>query len=181
MTQIGQGTLPEGWSQAANAISPWLVVAFLVGSTMPDMRWAMGAGVVTLAFAVVGYYGMVQVRFGYGGSSGALVLWSVASVAGGIVFGGGGRWWRDPRPWRRAAAIGLVGAVFIAEGIYLTRILPEVAVGIGFVVVGVAAPLVLGRSWPDRGRGYLAVIPALGLGGLGYVALLVLSQFTSGL
>jgi hypothetical protein len=173
--------LPEGWSQAANAISPWLFVAFLVGSAMPDMRWAMGAGVATLALAVVGYYGMVQVRFGYGGSTGALVLWSVASLAGGIVFGGAGRWWRDSRPWRRAVAIGLVGAVFIAEGVYLTRILPEVAVGIGFALVGLAAPLVLGRSWPDRARGYLAIVPAVGLGALGYLALNVFYAFTSGL
>jgi hypothetical protein len=148
---------------------------------MPDMRWAMGAGVATLALAVVGYYGMVQLRFGYGGGTGALALWSVASLAGGIVFGGAGRWWRDPRPWRRAAAIGLVGAVFIAEGVYLTRILPEAAVGIGFALVGLAAPLVLGRSWPDRGRGYLAVVPAVGLGAIGYVALMVLSGFTSAL
>lgn len=148
---------------------------------MPNLRWAMGAGVATLALAVVGYYATVQLRFGYGGSTGALVLWSVASVVGGVVFGAAGRWWRDPRPWLRAVAIGLVAAVFIAEGIYLTRILPEVAVRIGFALVGLVAPLILGRSWPDRGRGYLAVIPALALGGLGYVALDAVYAFTAGL
>jgi hypothetical protein len=148
---------------------------------MPDARWAVAAGVATLALAVVGYYGMVQLRFGYGGSTGALVLWSVASLAGGVVFGSAGRWWRDPRPWRRAIAIGLVGAVFIAEGAYLVTILPEAAVGVGFMLVGLAAPLVLGRSWPDRGRGYVAVLPAVGLGALGYVALNVVYGFTSSL
>ena len=45
LTQLGQGILPGDWSQAANAISPWLLVAFLLGSTMPDRRWAGVAGI----------------------------------------------------------------------------------------------------------------------------------------
>ena len=36
VTQLGQSLLPDGWSQGANAISPWVLVAFLVGSAMPS-------------------------------------------------------------------------------------------------------------------------------------------------
>ena len=35
LTQIGQGALPGDWSQLANAITPWLLVAFLLGPSCP--------------------------------------------------------------------------------------------------------------------------------------------------
>lgn len=168
LTQIGQGVLPEGLGQVANAISPWLLVAFLVGSRMPDGRWAAIAGVATLLLALVGYYGMVQLRFGYGGSTQTLVVWSTAAVVGGPVFGTLGRWWRVGDARQRAIAIGLLGAAAIAEGVYLLAILPGPAVGAGFIAAGVLVPLLVGRSWGDRRRGYVAVVPGLGLGALGY-------------
>lgn len=79
----------------------------------------------TLVFALVGYYGMVQVRFGYGGSSGALALWSAGALVGGSVFGVLGPWWHDANRWRRAVAVGLLAAAAIAEGAYLSIILPS--------------------------------------------------------
>jgi hypothetical protein len=179
LTQLGQGILPDGWSQVANAISPWLLVAFFVGAALPTTRWAAVAGVAVLLLAVVGYYAMIELRYGYGASRSSLVLWGIASLAGGPVFGVAGRWWRDQREWKRAAALGLVGAVFVAEGAYLILILPEPAVGIGFVLVGLAMPLLLGRSWPDRGRGYVAMVPALALGAAGYVALTLVNGVTA--
>ena len=171
LTQLGQGLLPDGWQQVANAISPWLLVAFVLGATMPDVRWAAGAGVAALVFALVGYYGLVQLRFGYGGSTNALLLWTTGAFVGGSVYGVLGRWWRVGGPWQRAAAIGFLAAVAIAEGVYLTRILPTPAVGAGFIVAGLVIPLLAGRSWVDRMRGYAAAVPALGLGALGYLAL----------
>lgn len=179
ITQLGQSLLPDGWSQVANAISPWLLVAFFVGAALPTARWAGVAGIAVLLLAVVGYYAMIQLRYGYGGGTGALVLWGVASLAGGPVFGVAGRWWREPRPWQRAVAIGLVGAVFVAEGAYLVLILPEPVVGVGFALAGLVMPLLLGRSWPDRGRGYVAMVPALALGAAGYVALTLVAGFTA--
>jgi hypothetical protein len=178
-TQIGQGALPDDWSHIANSISPWLLVAFLLGSRMPDRSWAAAAGFGALVFALVGYYGMVQLRYGYGGSTGALVLWGIAALVGGPVFGVAGWTWRFEDGWRRAAAIGLLAAVAIAEGIYLSRILPEPSVGAGFVIVGLVVPLVFGRSWRDRGRAYVAVLPALALGAVGYIVFLWLATLTS--
>ena len=104
----------------ANAISPWLLVAFLLGSRMPDRRWAAVAGVAALVLALVGYYAMIELRYGYGAST------TLAGARWGI-----GRARRRPglrhrrldvavrRGWRRAAAVGLLAAVAIAEGAYL--------------------------------------------------------------
>ncbi|HYH91691.1 MAG TPA: DUF6518 family protein [Candidatus Saccharimonadales bacterium] len=181
LTQLGQGILPDGWSQVANAISPWLLVAFFVGAALPTVRWAAVAGIAVLLLALVGYYAMIQLRYGYGGSTGSLVLWGIAALAGGPVFGAAGHWWRGPKPWLRAAALGLAGAVFVAEGVYLMLILPEPAAGIGFALVGLVLPLLLGRSWMDRRRGYLAMVPALALGAAGYVALIAVYGITASL
>jgi hypothetical protein len=179
ITEIGQGLLPDGFSQIANSISPWLLVAFLLGSRMPDRRWAAAAGFGTLAFALIGYYALTQLRFGYGGSTGSLVLWSIAAIVGGPVFGVAGWTWRVEDGWRRAAAIGLLAAVAIAEGFYLIAIIPEPAVGAGFVIVGLCVPLVLGHTVGERGRAYLAVVPALALGVAGYMVFLWLATLTS--
>ncbi len=178
-TQIGQGILPDGLSQAANAISPWLFAAFLLGSRMPERRSAAVAGIGALVFALVGYYAMVQLRFGYGASTNSLLLWGIAALIGGPVFGVAGWTWRFESGWRRAGAIGLLAAVPIAEGLYLSRILPEPAVGAGFIVVGLLIPLAFGRTMAERGRAYVGVLPAMALGALGYIVFLWLATLTS--
>ena len=87
LTQLGQGILPEGWSQAANAISPWLLVAFLVGSAMSDVRRAAIAGIGVLVLALVGYDLAILVQYGYGPSLGPRVLWGTGAIAGGLGSG----------------------------------------------------------------------------------------------
>jgi hypothetical protein len=180
LTQVGQSVLPDGWSQAVNAMSPWLLVAFLLGAAMPDRRWAAVAGVAALFLSLVGYYLMIELRYGYGGSRGSLLLWGAGALVGGAVFGIAGQWWRRGRPWQAAAAIGVLAAVFVAEGIYQIRIQPDAAIGAGFVIVGLIVPLAFGRSWDERLRGYVAMLPALALGALGFVALFALSALTAG-
>ena len=176
LTQLGQGLLPEGWSQAANAITPWLFVAFLVGSAMPDARWAAVAGVAVLVLALVGYYAMTEIRYGIGGGSRSLVVWGTGSGVGGVVFGVAGRWWRAGEHRQRAVALGLLAAVAVAEGVYVAVVLSRPAVGAGFAVAGLLAPVILGRSREDRICGYVATLPMLGLGALGYVALLAVNS-----
>jgi len=175
LTQIGQSVLPDGWSQAANAISPWLLVAFLLGSTMPTPMWAAGAGAGALLLALVGYYTMTEVRYGIGGGTGSLVLWGLSAVVGGPVFGLSGRAWRVGTHRQRAAALGLLVAVGIAEGIYNGVVLASPATGAGFVIAGLLMPLILGRSREDRLGAYVAAVPWLGLALLGYVGLIVLA------
>ena len=180
-TQLGQSVLPDGWSHVANAISPWLLVAFLLGSRMPDRRWAALAGIAALVLALVGYYAMIELRYGYGASTSSLVLWGTAALVGGPVFGIAGWSWRFEAGWRRAAAVGLLAACAIAEGVYLIAILPDPAVGAAFVLVGALVPLVFARSAADRGRAYLTVLPALALGALGYLVFIALDTLTAGI
>ena len=180
LTQLGQGILPDGWSQAANAISPWLLVAFLVASTMKSAPRAATAGIGVLLLALVGYDLAILVRYGYGPSLGPRVPWGVGALVGGLVFGIAGRWWRAGLRRQRALALGLLVAVFVAEGIYNSVILSAPAVGAGFAAVGLLVPLILGRSRDDRIGAYVAAIPALGLGALGYLAFAWLSGWTSG-
>jgi Family of unknown function (DUF6518) len=169
LTQIGQGALPDDWSQLANAITPWLLVAFLVGSAMPDTRWAAAAGIGALLLALIGYYGMVQLRYGYGGGTTSWIIWGLGAVVGGPVFGVAGHWWRGPVHRRRAIALGLLAAVAIAEGAYNVLVVDHATVGVAFIVVGLLVPLVFGRSRDDRVGGYVALLPCIGLGLFGFV------------
>ena len=170
LSQLAQDLLPDAWSQVGNSISPWLLVAFLLGSRMPDRRWAISAGVGALLLAVVGFYATTTIRFGIGGGTTALVFWGLGALVGGSVFGLAGCEWRtSPDRRLRALAIGLLGAVFIAEGLYQLRVVPASSVGPAYLVVGAAIPLILGRSWPDRVAGCVAVLPGLALGAIGYL------------
>lgn len=178
ITQFGQSVLPTGWSQAANAISPWLLVAFLVGSRMPGPRSAVLAGIGTLVLALVGYYAMTQLRYGIGGSTSSLLFWGLGALAGGPVFGLAGRGWRTGAHRTRAGALGLLSAAAIAEGGYHALALDQVAVGLGFAVVGLLVPLLLGRDGRDRLGGYVALVPALILAALGFVVFLWIYDLT---
>jgi hypothetical protein len=168
VTQLGQSILPTGWSQAANAISPWLLVAFLVGSTMPGWRAAALAGAATLVLALIGYYAMTTLRFGIGGSGSSLVFWGLGAVLGGPVFGGAGWWWRRGSHRARAGALGLLTAAFIAEAGYHAIVLGEPPVAFGFLIAGLLVPLILGRSRDDRLGAYVAAVPATLLGAIGF-------------
>jgi hypothetical protein len=180
LTQIGQSVLPEGLGQVANSISVWVAVAFFVGIIASHPHLASVAGFATLVSALIGYYGMIWIRFGYTGGGSSLVLWTVGALLGGVVYGTAGWYWRWTTGNARIAAIALLAAVFAAEGLYLLVILPEKAVGVGFIVAGLAVPLLLGSSRRERAYAWLGLLPALLLGALGYVALSALSTALAG-
>jgi hypothetical protein len=181
LSQLAQDLLPGEWSQLGNAISPWLLVAFLLGSRMPDARWAVAAGVVALLTAVIGFYATTTIRFGIGGGTSSLIFWGVGALAGGTVFGlAGFTWGTSPVHRRRALALGLLAAVFIGEGLYHWQTLAEPTVAAAFAVIGLAIPAVLGRSRNDRLGGYVAIVPALALGALGFVTFLFLYGLLTG-
>jgi hypothetical protein len=181
VTQLAQGVLPDAWGPLANSITPWLAVAFLVGSRAPGRMPAIAGGVLTLLGALVGYYALVGLRFGYWPSlRGAVVLWIIGAAVGGPVFGLMGWWWREPHPWRRAIGPALLGAAAIAEGVYLSRIETVASAAPAFVVVGLMVPVVLGRSRDDRIRGLVALVPCLALGAAGFVATLGLYALLTG-
>ena len=179
VTQILQSILPTGWSQAANAISPWLLVAFFIGSAMPDRGSAVVAGLATLVLALVGYYATTQLRYGIGGGSSALIFWGLGAAVGGPVFGLAGHTWRTGEHRYRALALGLLAAVFIAEAGYHLIVLSEPGVAVGFAIAGLLIPLVLGRSREDRLGAYVAAVPALALGASGFVVFIWIYDVTS--
>jgi hypothetical protein len=180
VTQFGQSVLPNDLLPIANSISPWLAVAFLIGAAMPRSRWAAIAAAGTLVFALVGYYAMTELRYGIGAGTGSLVRWGIGAAVGGPVFGVAGFLWRHGSAVQRAVGVGLLAAVFIAEGVYQTFVVDHRTVGTGFVVTGLVLPVLLGRSWPDRLRAYALAAPALVLGAVGFAALIWLDGVAGG-
>ena len=179
VTQILQSVLPTGWSQVFNAISPWLLVAFFIGSSMPDRGSAVVAGLATLVLALVGYYATTQLRYGIGGGTSSLIFWGLGAAVGGPVFGLAGHTWRTGEHRYRALSLGLLAAVFIAEAGYHLLVLSEPGVAIGFAIAGLLVPVVLGRSREDRLGAYVAAVPALALGAAGFVVFLWLYDVTA--
>jgi hypothetical protein len=180
VTQLLQGILPGALNWVANALSGWLVVAFLAGSRHASPRRAAVLGVVLLVAALAGYYGTVQVRFGYGAGGSILLFWGIGALAGGLVFGAAGWWWRHGTERARAVATGLLGALLVCEGIYFLATLPDPTVGIGALAAGLLVPMVLGRTRRDRGLAYAGMLPGLALGAAGYAATLVLYGLITG-
>jgi hypothetical protein len=187
LTQIGQSVLPDLLRPVANAISPWLAVAFAVGAGAAGRRAAALGGSVALLFALVGYFGLVWLRFDLPPRlGGANLVWLLGALVGGPVFGLAGHWWRADDPWsradawRRAAGPALLGAAAIADGVYLSRIETVAASAPLFVVAGLLVPLVLGRTAGDRLRGLVALLPCLALGAAGFAALLVVYGLATG-
>ncbi len=183
LTMLGQQLLPDVLQPAANSISPWLTVAFAIGAPTTRPAIAAVAGFVALAFALIGYYSAIRLIYGYWVGPSALLLWGVAAVAGGMVFGPAGWFWRNDHGWRRAIGVGLLSAVYIAEAVYLYLILqPEAKpAAILFGLVGLAVPVALGRTGEERLRMYAAVVPGLLLGVAGYVFILALADIAAGL
>ena len=140
---------------------------------MPDRWWAAGAGIATLVLAMVGYYAMTELRYGIGGGTNSLIFWGVGAIVGGPVFGIAGLTWRAGRPKERALAIGLVAAAAIVEGAYHALVLAEPTVAAGFILAGLLAPLVLGRSREERLWGYVATLPGLALGAAGFLVFML--------
>lgn len=179
-THVLQGILPGALNWIANALSGWLLVAFLAGSRMPRPRVAAVLVPLMLLTALAGYCATVQVRFGYGANTSLLVSWGLGAVAGGLVFGCAGWWWRHGAARARAATAGLLAALFVAEGVYFLAILPDPAVGLGALAVGLCLPGLLGQNWRERGWGYLAMLPGLLLGAAGYAATLAVYGLLTG-
>ena len=181
VTQLLQGILPAEVGSIANSATPWLAVAFGVGAIAPRWWIAALAGAVALLAALVGYYGLVQVRYGYGVEvRGTVLLWLIAAVVGGPVFGVAGRWWRGDGPWRRAIGPALLGASAMAEGVYLAGIPTVASAAPLFVVVGLLIPVLLGRRREDRIRGLVLLLPCVALGGAGFAATIALNGLLTG-
>ncbi|HEX6655746.1 MAG TPA: DUF6518 family protein [Candidatus Limnocylindria bacterium] len=98
----------------ANAASPWIVAAFTAGALQGSIRLAAVAGALALLVAVITYY----VGFLAGGATFLvpfLVVWAIAALLAGGLFGLAGGAWRTDRARWGAAAVSLVSGLLLAE------------------------------------------------------------------
>ena len=126
MTLLGQAMLDAEWNRLANSGAIWLAVAFAVGSRMASDREAVVAGTLTLLFALVGYQLAARAVAASIGVTG-LVIWSGTALVGGPVYGFAGRRWGAGAGRARVYALGLLGAVFVAEGAFTLLAIPALA------------------------------------------------------
>lgn len=173
LTLLGQKYLPDAVVQFANCFSVWLAASFLLGSIVRTTMWALLGGVAVQFLALLGYYAMSYIVLDLTlGTYNNALFWASGGLLGGPVLGLAGFWWRNGRDTLAMVATAVLGATFIAEGIYLLRILAY-DIGWAFVAVGVVLTLVLAPTWRGRGQ-------SLALAAAGSVMLFVLYSYGFG-
>ncbi|MDI3423844.1 DUF6518 family protein [Streptomyces luteolus] len=170
LTSFGQSALTGGWHALVNSASPWVTVALLIGMGIPG-RWrtAAGVGVLSQLGLVVGYYATSELR-GFAAGMSAVVIWVVAGVVAGPVYGAAGALLTDERRHIRSIAAGVTGSVWVMEGIRFLSLAtdansnsgPGKAAGWCYLLVGVLLPLALARSLRERGYALLTLAAASG-------------------
>ena len=152
LTLLGQSVLGPGWHRLTNSGAVWSLVAFAVGTRAASDRQAAVAGLATLILAVASYYAAAVLFVDAGVAPRSLVIWGVTACVAGPVFGLAGRWWRvETSARRRVAALCVLGAVFVAEGLWsLLRIPGDEPAATVEIVVGVLVPAALARTGRER-------------------------------
>ncbi|MBO0901995.1 hypothetical protein J1G43_18705 [Cellulomonas sp. zg-ZUI22] len=175
LTSFGQTVLPGPLGGLANAVTPWLVVPFVLGALTRRWGWALAAGVLACLGEVAGYYLTSHLR-GFGTSSSWVLFWLVCALPGGGVGAVAGWSWRrdghgDGPSTRRGPGFG--GAVLVAAWwaeavvVYLA-LLGYVGHAVVFVSAGVLTFVVLGRYGRQHGGIARWLVPALVLAGAGF-------------
>jgi hypothetical protein len=171
LTLAGQSVLPGAWNRLANSGAIWVSVAFAVATLAPSMRVAAVGGLLTLLSAVAGYDAAVTVAHA-GVSTSSLAIWGGVAIVGGPVFGVAGRAWHVGGRRDRIVAAALLGAVYVAEGVFTLGWVPEMATaGWVSVVVGFVLPLLLTRDRRERLAAEASLVPLAALGVLGYLVI----------
>ncbi|MFI7588762.1 DUF6518 family protein [Spongisporangium articulatum] len=158
-TQLVRDTLGYNWMFWINSVAGWCLPAFAVGVLA---AWASGrrfpvelaavlAGVTIELLMVAAYY---VVRHEQGLHVNALVvtLWSMTAVAAGVVFGVGGAWWFAASGWRQGVGLAVIAAMLIGQGVRDAVLSPGRPghPGLVMALVGLAAAVVLARTWWQR-------------------------------
>lgn len=171
LTSFGQTLLGGTWfAGLANAVSPWLVAAFLVGALARRGWVAAVAGLLACAGEVAGYYLVADLR-GFAVGAASVAVWVVSGVVGGPVFGGAGRLWRTAEGRWRGVGGALLAGCWLAEAVVTyagaLRHAGDAAV---FAVVALLLVVLLGRAGGQTGA-VLRWLPATaGLGAAGFAA-----------
>jgi hypothetical protein len=163
----------------ANAVGPWIVVAFAAGVVARRPRPGAVAGAIVLVLAVVTYYVGARIVWGdaFADPLRATAVWGVVAVLVGAPLGlAGGAWAGGEARWR-VPSVALLSGLLLAEAI--TRFVEvEGWTGIDFgrtalqvwaydTIAALLAPLVL----LERGRWAAAYAASAVVAILGAVAL----------
>lgn len=170
-TQVLQGVLPGAWRSVATSVAVWSLIGAALGSRVAG-RVAPGlVGVVTL-LALTGGHAAAASLQGVPVHAGDLVVWSLSAVVGGVVFGTAGAWCRFGTARERVAAAAVLGGVLCYEGLVRTFVFADqVPEGLTMVVLGIGAPLLVGRTTRERAHAGVALVPATALGLTAYLVL----------
>ena len=181
LTQIGQGVLPGSFNQLANSGAMWVIVAFVVGRFAATPVAAGGIGFLALVGELVGYYVAAYLELGYPPAWSLVLLWLMVACVGGPLVGWAGWCAVDGRPWQRVVGNGLIGGVFIGEGLYLLAVVDRAPAGIAWMIGGFLVSALLGW-W--SGRRLLGVCAPIAIGAVifgAFLGLLWLDQWRAGL
>lgn len=171
LTLAGQAVLPTEANRLANSGAIWVTVAFAVGWRAPSDLLAALAGLLALIGALVGYF-VTAALAEAGVSVSTVAIWVAVALFGGPLFGVAGRWRATAPGWRKALAVGALGAVYLAEGIWTLWSIPHMALaGWASVVVGCLITLLLPGNRPTRVKACFALVPLTALGVACFVAI----------
>ena len=116
LTAYGQGWLGDGFNSLANSAGPWSLAAFLVARRARGIPVAIIAAVITLVMSVIGYAIATEIRGGSNAAS-TVVFWVLAGFLAGPPLGVAAQWSKQ-KVVLRAVGYGVLGGVFLGEGIY---------------------------------------------------------------
>ncbi|WP_130401110.1 DUF6518 family protein [Micromonospora violae] len=118
-----QLSLPYPWANLVNSSAVWAVGAFAIGWWLrADWRRSAFAGIVLLIVAVEAYYLAAVVLLDDSVQnlwSATTMAWLFFGVLAGALFGVAGGLSRHRKPWLRAIAVAMPGAVLLAEAAML--------------------------------------------------------------
>ena len=180
-----QRVLPYPWANLANSSAVWALGAFGVGWWLRARPLGSAlAGIGLLVVAVQAYYLAAVVLMGDDVRilwSSPAMLWSFFGVLAGALFGAAGGLSHDRRPWLRAIAVAMPGAVLLAEAATLVNRSDEPGRGPDYrtdslqtaaieAILGIVLILVITRTRRARLRALAAATALAAVGFAGFVA-----------
>jgi hypothetical protein len=158
--------LPDTWGTLANTSAVWGLVPFFVAFGIRSRGWlAVAIGILSLATMVATWTLLSPLPV----TAREVVMWAAVGIVAGAVCGMSGSLARHHRALPRHSALALMGGIVTGEAVYGIVLIGgpqwwfELAIGL-------AVPIVLGRTWRNR---LLSVLGASVIAGLLFGAYLL--------
>lgn len=138
--------LPEPWGTLANTSALWGLVPFFAARGVRARGWrSVSTGILSLALMVTAWVLLSPVPVTWR----EVVMWAVVAIIAGALCGLAGSLARHRSPWPHRAALAFIGGIVAGEAVYGILLIggPQWWFEL---VVGLALPLTLGRTWRDR-------------------------------